>query len=66
MNRAAKSFLGFSAVTFFLFGFTSNDNKYTGNASRGSAMMSLCGNTHIYTANSLSTLAMKSNGIGMP
>jgi len=67
MQLAAKNFLVFSGITFFLFGLFSKDNKYsTQTHHRGSAMLQFTADSHITTYSSLSTLAMRQNGLSQP
>jgi hypothetical protein len=68
MKRALKSFLGFSCITFLLFGLTSSDNKYASHpqGNKGSAMVSLCGDSFLYQGSGLSNLAIKNNGLATP
>ncbi len=67
MQLAAKNFMIFSGITFLLFGIFSKDNKYQDAYSyKGSAMFSLCGDSHITSSTGLSSLAMKTNGLSAP
>ena len=67
MQLAAKNFLIFSGITFFLFGLFSNDNKYSASSHHGgNGWLQFTSDSHLSTYSGLSKLAMRHNGLSQP